>query len=146
MGFFISGGIALLLAVIFLGVGAYLRKSADYFEEHKLSGVAEVAGYDHGEKSTYYTLLVSLPALNDDNLYNCASGPIDPEDYPVGSQVNVYYAAKKTLGIPVVEVHLANDPPSNDAVSGGAMKWIGIILLAVALCLAAAGLIFGRAG
>lgn len=130
---FSLAGLLLFLFVIFFVVAAALRKSADSFQEGARSGKAEVVGYERKERSSWYTLLVKIPALNDNMTHNCHAGKIKIADYPKGAVVDVIYAKKQVIGIPVVEVHLKENPPASTAAASTVFRFISLACLLLAL-------------
>ena len=135
--FFLSG-FFLLLCLIFFIVGIILRRNAGAFERGSRIGKAEVVGYTREERSSWYTLLVRLPELNDGKVYNCMAGTIRTADYPKGTTVDVIYATRRVLGMDTVEVHLMEKQPANQTAVATAFRTIAIfcLILAAAACIA----------
>lgn len=142
MGFLIGSGVILLIAIVLLIASVALRKQAESFKQNMRVGKAVVAGYDRADESNWYTLVVKIPALNDNSLYNCTGGNIDTSKYPIGTEVDVLYAPKKIMGINMVEVHLVENPPADSAKLSRGFKNIALALFAIAGIILVLGLLF----
>ncbi len=140
MSFLFAAVMVSLFALALLIIGLATEKSGKSFCANQRRGQAEVVGYERINQSNRYTLLVSIPELNDGKIYNCTSGKINLADYPKGTVVDVMYAPKKIIGISVVEVHLSNNPPANSLRLGHGIKIVSIVMFVTAVVLAVAGL------
>lgn len=130
---FSLAGFLFFLFIIFSVVAVALRKSADAFQEGAQFGKAEVVGYEREEHSSWYTLLVKIPTLNDNMIRSCHAGKIRIADYPKGTIVDVIYAKKQVMGLPVVEVHLRENPPASTATASTVFRSISLACLFLAL-------------
>ncbi len=139
MIFFILAGITLLLSFSMFIIGRFLKKDADFFEENMRKGKAEVVGYNRAEKSNWYSLAVKLIDV-DEHIFNCEAGKININDYPVGSIVSVIYVKKRTFGIDVFEVHLADNPPGDKKKISNVMMKISLVLFVVSVIMTIIGL------
>lgn len=126
-------GLLFFLFVVFLVAASALRKSARAFQEGARSGKAEVVGYEREERSSWYTLLVKIPALNDNMTHNCHAGKIRIADYPKGAVIDVIYAEKRVMGIPVIEVRLKENPPVSTAAVSAVFRAVSLVCLFLAL-------------
>ena len=84
-------------------------------------------------------LRVRLPAISDTDIYLCLAGKIRPDDYPIGTIVNVYYAQRET-GLKSVEIHLIDDPPADVGRVAGIFKKTAIVIFCIAVILAIVGI------
>lgn len=109
MPYYVIAFVFLFLAICFAVVAIALRKRANAFANGKRYGKAVVVGYDSGEGSPSYSLLVKLPELNDGKLYNCSASRKRLAKYPVGAVVDVAYAPVRVFGITAYDVRLAED-------------------------------------
>lgn len=134
-------GFLFFLFVVFCVVAATLRKSANSFQESMRSGKAEVVGYEREERSSWYTLLVKIPALHDDMTHNCHAGKIQIANYPKGTVVDVIYAEKQVMGIPVIEVHLKENPPVSTTAVSTVFRSVSLVCLLLALVFCAIAII-----
>ncbi len=139
MTFFILAGIALLFSLALFVIGRFFKKDAVFFEENKRKGSAEVVGYNRAEKSNWYSLAVKLIDV-DEHVFDCDAGKIKTSDYPVGSIVSVIYVHKKTFGIDVFEVHLADNPPGDKMKISNVMMKISLVLFVVSVIMTIIGL------
>lgn len=144
MGFYIGAATLLLFALLFWMVGAFLQRSTKEFECNQRFGQAEVVGYERGEQSSHYSLLVRIPELNDEKLYNCKSQHLDLAKYPKGTMVDVVYAPKRVMGVDVVEVQLADAPPASGAKFAAGLKIFSLVLLSISGILVLAGVIIPK--
>ena len=141
MGFFIAAGVIAFIAFTLFIIGFSLGRQGSSFEKNKRMGQAEVVGYERGERSNWYTLLVRIPELNDGKIYNCTAGKMNISQYPKGSVIDVLYAPKKVAGINVVEVHLLSNPPADSSKVGRGIKKFSVAMLAIAVMLVVAGIV-----
>lgn len=141
MSFFIAAATVAFFALVLLIAGSALHKQNARFQNNKRHTRAEVVGYKCSSQSNYSTLLVRIPELNDGQNHNCESGKINKSDYPIGSLVDIWYAARKMVGIDVVEVYLYSNPPADSTKTARAIVGISIILFAIAGILTVAGFV-----
>lgn len=141
MGFFIAAGAVAFLAIVLLITGIALVRQAESFNKNVRPGKAEIVGYDRTNQSDWYTLMVKIPELNDGNLYSCTARRIDISQYPKGKTIDVLYAPKKTMGISIVEVHLAENPPVDSSKLGLGFKRVAYALLVIGGILVITGII-----
>lgn len=140
-------GIALIVffaVILLLGSVALEREGADFAANVRF-GKAEVVGYNQAEQSNGYTLLVRIPELNDDKLYNCIAGKgTNPWEYPEGAIVDVLYVPRTIEGINVIEaIYLKENQPVDKARIGKTMEQVAFALLGVDAILFIAGKVFG---
>lgn len=138
MGALISAGVIACVAFCLLICGVAIGKETEGFRENCRTAKAEVVGYDRSYERGN-TLLVRIPELNDGKLHSCIVGSGLLETYPKGTVVDVRYAAKKTMGISVLQVQLRDDPP-NHGKTGHIMKRVSIAMLGIAGILVVAGI------
>lgn len=144
MGYYIAAAALLFFALLFWLVGVFLQRSTQTFDRNQRFGRAEVVGYDRGEQSSHYSLLVRILDLDDGKLYNCKSQHLDLAKYPKGAVVDVVYAPKRVMGIDVVEVHLADAPPMNGAKFAAGLKIFALVLLIISGILVLAGIVIPK--
>lgn len=130
---------AAIMAVFYLDfkvIAVILKRSSEYFHEHKQYGNGEVVGYDSSEGSRWYSLIVKVIELNDNKNYICSSAKINIHDYPKGSIVNVAYAITKRGR---VQVYLADRLPADKSSMSKVFNIISVISLIITLGLVIAG-------
>lgn len=142
MGILISALIIAFFAVVLLIIGIALESKGKLFAKNKRCGQAEVVGYERADQSDWYELLVRIPDLDDEKIYNCTAGKINISQFPKGSVIDVSYAPKKIVGLNVVEVHLLDNPPADSLKIGCGVKKISIAMFVIACILAIIGTIF----
>lgn len=140
MAYLIGAAAVGIFALVFLLCGVALESKEKKFNANKRRGKAEVVGYERSPQAARHTLFVQIPALNDGNIYTCTMGKVDLSRYPKGTEVEVFYAAKKMLGIPFVEVRLFECPPPNGAKAGRVINIFSVAMIAVAAALAWMGI------
>lgn len=140
MEIIIAGFLTAVLAFMLFITGMVLNKNGRSFNESKRYGYGEVVGYDCGDQSSRYTLLVRIPELHDGKIYNCKSGKINIGNYPKGSVVNIIYAPKSIVGIEVIEVYLSDCPPADSVALGKKFKILSIVMFVISCILMVAGI------
>lgn len=139
MGLLICAGVIACVAFALLICGGLLEKEGEDFRRNCRVAKAEVVGYDRSyERGS--TLLVRIPERNDGKIYSCIVGSSLLETYPKGTMVDILYAAKKTMGIYVLQVQLRDDPPRDHGKTGHAMKKVSIAMLFIVVVLVVVGI------
>ena len=103
-----------VLALVFLIVNIALRKTARPPESEMQQTTAVVAGFSRDQHSRWHTLKVRIPELPGDRVYQCQSGRISTKDYPIGSEVQVYYHTERHFGSGWTIAYLAENMPPRD--------------------------------
>lgn len=132
MVFLIAAIVVAFFAVVLLIIGVAMVSKGKSFHENKRYGKAEVAGYERGEQSNWYTLLIRIPELNDGKIYNCTAGRINLSSYPKGAVIDIIYAPKRVANINFVEAHLLDNPPADTIRLGTGIKKFAIAMFAIA--------------
>lgn len=139
MGLLIGAGVIACIASAILIGGSALEKEGEDFRKNCRVAKAEVVGYDRSyERGS--TLLVCIPERNDGKIYSCVVGSGQLEKYPKGMVVDILYAAKSTMGIPVLQIQLLDDPPRDRGQTGRVMKNTAFVMLCIAGVLAVVGI------
>ncbi len=140
MEYFFAAFIIMFIAIVLLILGISFIRQGESFQKNKRYATAVVVGYERAEKSNWYSLLIRIPELHNNNIYNCTGGRIKPSAYPKGQAVDIVYAPKKTAGITFVEAHLKDDPPADSARLGYGIRNISIAMLVIAGILIVVGM------
>ena len=93
----------LTLFITFTWAKIDMKKKSIFFEENKVAGKAVVSSYGSDENSS--TPFVRLVGDDSHKSYVCRSD-LKSKDYPIGTEVSVYYAFKDTLlgPVPIIKV------------------------------------------
>lgn len=140
MGFIITACILCVFSFVFFVISHALMIEKRNFEKSRCIGKAVVVGYDGNDQSNVYNLLVEIYALNDGKLYSCEPSMSNLTDYPVGKEIDVWYAPQKIMGINVVEVHLLDEAVVDKSKLGNGMKKFAIVLFFIAFILIIIGI------
>ena len=105
----------IVLASIMLIVGCiifiirYIQKQEKYFEENKKRTIVTIVGYDRKTQISANKFICDFLVKFDDNDndFLCLTEGLIPEDYPVGTRINVLYAKKG----PFFHIEMEDHPP-----------------------------------
>lgn len=124
-------------ALVFWIVAIALRATAWPPVSEMPRTTAIVAGYDRDQHSSWHTLKVRIPSLPGNRVYQCQSGRIFTKDYPISSEVKVYYHTKRRLGMDWTIAYLADNlPPRYEYLANAFEKlasWWVVIAMVFAL-------------
>lgn len=101
----VAGGI-LLTGVIMLISAVIAKKSQQHFIENMKKGKGKVIGYDYSDDSTWHSLIVEIIGIESKAHYNCAAKKKHTSDYPVGTEVDIFYVPKSFINLKYYKVFL----------------------------------------
>lgn len=124
-----------VLSLVFLAIAISTGVNKSVIDEETLSTKAIVVGYDRSQHSGWYSLKVKIPILgNESKVYLCRSRRIAFKDYPIGSEVEVYYVPKKHFGMSWTQAYLKGQLP-------GPNKSLSLAFYSLALVTALSGIV-----
>lgn len=86
-----------------------LKKNEILFEKNKKKSVGIVMGWERKQQislnSFTCNLLIKIPEISDNGVFLCITSGVNPADYPIGREVDIYYT-RGTGRIPVVKARL----------------------------------------
>lgn len=137
MAEFMLGIFFLFLAFVFWVVTITLKAKARPEESEMPVATAIVAGFSRDQHSSWHTLRVRIPELSEDGLYDCQSGRIETKNYPIGSEVQVYYTPSRYFGGRFYTIYLKDNMPISDQKLAHIFKVLTIITALIGLALMA---------
>lgn len=136
----IGACVLLVFGIALLIIGLALKMISDNFKRNSREGKAVVVGYEQSDYTTWRTLLVKIPALNQERLYSCKGGKISMSKYPKGTVIDVIYTPKRFAGIDLTEVHLKSNPPTDGMKIGNGIVYVSLAILVLACILTVIGI------
>lgn len=133
LGLIIAAVLLVAFGAVLLASGQLIYSGDLRFErENKIAG-AYVAGYRHEEGSSWTSLMVRIPYLDSEKLYQVSHARIKKSDYPIDKYVFVRF---RTNGAWADVRLIGKDAPLSGTVVGRYISMAGIGMFCAAVVLA----------